>query len=86
MVLKFKTRMEHQSPGYRIPWEVYREGCRPAAASWPPAGGHGETNVKKRFKCLDIAVYNILSLLKSGMHLKCIKISVKNIEPLQRAL
>jgi hypothetical protein len=41
------------------------------------------TLILKRFKCLDIAVYNILSLLKSGMHLKCVKISVKNNEPPQ---
>ena len=57
--------------------------CRGGLKSDHPAGGLGETNVKKRTKCLDITVYNRLSLIESGMHLKRIGKSVKNTEPPQ---
>jgi len=80
---RYNARREHQALGYR----TLRVVCRVELPSCGglksdhPAGGLGETNVKKRNKCLDIAVYNILSLLKSGMYLKCIEKSVQNNEP-----
>jgi len=57
--------------------------CGGGLKSDHPAGGFGETNVKKRTECLDITVCNRLSLIESRIHLKCIEKAVKNTEPPQ---